>query len=770
MIIKNFFRDLSNITSRLTSVIIITIVAVMVYVGLNGIDYNGNKIADNYFEEHNVADLWVSGVRFDREDYNLLKDIDGIKEVYSRTVFIANSSEDEGIKLSVYGIDEDSNINKPYIVEGKLAVGVEEMMISSEFAKEQGLAIGDEYTISILGNPKELTFKISALIKNPERMYNVSPTIPSPDYSKFGFAYVNEDAVSDILGKDNYNQMAITLDSNADSQSIKNDIVEKLDQKLINIIELEDNVSANNLVEFIKGIRPIIQGLPLIFFVIAALLMVSAMTRLIENSRSSIGTLKALGYTDFKILLYYFMYSVIVVFFGFVVGALLSKIVITVPISNILFGLNDLPPYKIDYDITSLGKAFVLTAISCMGTSLIITTNALKEKPAQCMRPKPPKKAKKLWIEKISFIWSRLCFNKKYIIKNTFRNKWRVFTSIVGIATCMALILTCLSLKDSINNFTRSVTDNQHRYDYYMTLNAKSNDYDIDKIDSMPEVEDTQYSMSVSGILKIEDNYETINVNVSEDNVDLKLLDTYDDRTVLPIDGIIVEDELAEKYNLQVGDYIDIKFGGQNESRNVKIAEINKEIIGLNISETYFEELGEKFIPNSVYVKTNNIDEVRKNVDEYNFISDYELKTTITDAIINKISVLSLVVYILIVLGGILAIVVLYNLGIMSFYEQIRSLATLMVLGFYNKEIKKLQLTENIIFTVIGIVVGIPLGIGLTKFITNALTLANLQPITTISSYIIAALLTFVFANIVNKIIGMMMKKIDMLGALKSVE
>lgn len=770
MIVKNFFRDLLNIISRLTSVIIITIVAVMVYVGLNGIGYNGNLIVNNYFEEQNIADVWINGVNFDKDDVRALEDIDGINEVNNRLVFSASDANDDEIKLSLFGISPNNTINKAYIVEGSLPKTDDEIMISSEFAKEQNLNIGDEYIINILGSQNNFTFKVSALIKNPERMYNISSTIPSPNYSKFGFAYVNENAISNILEQDKYNQIVLTLDNDADIESVKNEIIENLGEKLVNIIELDDNVTANNLVEFINGIRPIIKGVPLIFFVIAALLMVSTMTRLIENSRGTIGTLKALGYTDLKILLYYFMYSVIVVFFGFIIGGFLSKIIITQPISNILFGLNDLPQYTIKYDMSSLGKAFILTSVSCIGTSLIITYNALREKPAQCMRPKQPKSSKKLWIENITFIWSKLGFNKKYIIKNTFRNKWRVVTSLVGIAFCMALILTCLSLKDSINNFTSSITENQHRYDIYMTLNSKAKDYDIDKIDSLEEVLETQYSMSTSAIIKLDKSYETVNINVSEDNVNLKLLDTYDNGTVLPLDGIIIEDKLAKKYNLKVSDYIDITFSGEEELKQLKIVDINKEVVGMVISQTYFEEIGEKFIPNSVYIKTNNLDKLEESIEDYNFVSDYELKDTITNAIVNKISVLSLVVYVLIVLGGILAIVVLYNLGIMSFYEQIRSLATLMVLGFYTKEIKKLQLTENIIFTLMGIVVGVPLGIGLTKIITRALTLANLQPVTTTSSYIIAVLLTFVFANIVNMLIGRMMKKIDMLGALKSIE
>ena len=770
MIWKNFFKDLKNVTSRLASVIIITIVAVMVYVGLNGIDYNADLIVNNYFHEQNIADYWIMGNGFDTNDYKELKNISGINQIENRLVFEASQAENDTVKLLLYGVSPKSTINKPYIVKGRLAENKDEIMISSEFAKEQGLDVGDKYTIKILGSPKELTFKISALIKNPERMYNINSTIPSPNYSKFGFAYANEDGISNILGQGKYNQIVITLDKNADSEHIRNQIVEKFKNKLINIIERKDNVTANNLLDFINGIKPIIQVLPIIFFVIAALLMVSTMSRLIENSRQSIGTLKALGYTDFNILLYYFMYSVIVVLFGFIVGSLLSNIVITKPISQILFGLNDLPPYTIGYDMSLLGKAFILTAISCIGTSFIITRNALKEKPAQCMRPKPPKKESRLLIEKNNVIWDNLGFSKKYIIKNTFRNKARIFTCIVGISACMALILTCLSLKDSINNFTSEVTGNQHKYDVYMTLNTSVNDYDVEKINSLNVVEGTQYSMNTSAIIERENKYETVNTNVSEDTADLKLIDTYDERTRLPLDGVIIGADLANKCNLKVSDYVDIMFLGKKDSVKVKIAEINKDINGMYISKTYFNEIGQTFKPNSVYVKTSNKDKFKESIAHYDFVSDYELKETITDSIVNKISVLSLVVYILIILGGVLAIVVLYNLGIMSFYEQIRSLATLMVLGFYDREIKRLQLTENIIFTILGIIVGIPLGIGLTNIITGALTLANLHPVTKISSYIISALLTFVFANIVNMIIGRMMKKIDMLGALKSVE
>lgn len=770
MIWKNFFKDLINVTSRLASVIIIAIVAVMVYVGLDGITYNGNLIVNDYFNEQNVADYWVTGKSFDIDDYNGIKDINGIREAEARLSFEAREWENEEVKLALYGISPESNINKPYIVEGRVPENNDEIMISSEFAKEQQLNIGDEYSFKIGASPKEFRFKISALIKNPERLHNINQTIPSPNYSKFGFAYVNEGAISNILGEGKYNQIVITVDEDANNENIKNDIIEKSNNKIVNLIELKENVNANNLQEFLNGIKPITKGLPLIFFVIAALLMISTMSRLIENSRSSIGTLKALGYTDFKILLYYFMYSVIVVFLGFIIGAILSKFLITKPISKILFGLNDLPAYVITYNTVALITAFILTSVSCMGTSLIITRSALRENPAQCMRPKPPKKERRLLIEKINFIWDRIGFNKKYIIKNTFRNKGRVFTCIIGIAACMALILTCLSLKDSINNFTNKVLENQHRYDMYMTLNVNDTAYDIDKVEIIDGVKRTQYNMSTSAVINKDNKLEVVNINVSEDNMDLKLIDTYKEETSLPLDGVVIEADLANRYNIQVADIINITFAGKGEETRVRVTEINKDINGIYISESYFEEVGESFIADSVYVETDDINSLKKNIESYTFIKDYETKETITNAIINKVSLTSLVVYNLIILGGILAVVVLYNLGIMSFYEQIRSLATLKVLGFYEKEIKKLQLTENIIFTIFGIIIGIPLGRLLIKIITEKITLANLQPITTISSYIIASVLTLVFANIVNVMIGKMIKKIDMLGALKSIE
>ncbi|MGL5354504.1 MAG: ABC transporter permease, partial [Clostridium sp.] len=296
-------------------------------------------------------------------------------------------------------------------------------------------------------------------------------------------------------------------------------------------------------------------------------------------------------------------------------------------------------------------------------------------------------------------------------------------------------------------------------------------DSSIDIINNDQSVEETQYVMSTGVLVSNGSKTESSLVNITEDNVSLKLLSTYGDATnYLPLEGIIIEDKLAEEFNLSSGDFIDIKLSGKEDFINVQISEISKDVKGIYLSKTYLNEVGEKFLPNSVYVKTNNVDSFKENIESYDFIKHYEMKDTITDAIVNKISVLSLVVYMLILLGGILALVVLYNLGIMSFYEQIRSLATLMVLGFYTKEIKKLQLTENIIFTVIGIATGIPLGIGLTKVITGSLTLANLQPSTTLMSYTISGALTIVFAIMVNVIIGKMFKNIDMLGALKSVE
>lgn len=771
MIWKNFRRDFAATVSRLVSVVIITAVAVIMYVALSGLTYNALGITNDYFDNQNVADFWISGIGFNKSDCEKLKAIDEINDIAPRVVLDCEDRYDEDITLSLYSMADGNAVNIPLVIEGDFPTDNREIMISDRFAEEHGLQLGDTYEIKVSGTNIIIKTVVSALVKSPECMHHVSETTMTPDYYKYGYAYINEAAVSGIYGDNVYNQICITVKENADAARIKSEITEILKTKVINILALDDNLNANNVIDLIGGIKNIVMIFPIIFFLIAALIMFSTMSRLIENARGTIGTFKALGYSDGKIMLYYLLYAIFVVVLGYILGVIPANKFLTVPIMKLLTANADMPPYKSVYNPQALVVSFIIVFVICIGTAFYITAKTLKENPSQCMRPKPPPKAKKILPEKIPMLWNRLSFTQKYIIRNIFRNKGRMAICIVGIAGCMTLILTAYGISDSIDNYLDLMSSKQHKYDVIASLENDVSTAEYEHIGRMDGVSECEYEMATGVKLYSADKCETTYIKIYENEVYLKLVDVYgENRQALPGDGIVIDEDIADNLGVSEGEAVLMKFPGDDRYYEARVSEIHKGIDYVYAGRSFWRSLGKEFVPTSAYLKCDNAADAESRLLNFDFVSSTARQEDITTALRNQVNTMVTIVYLLILFGGVLALVVLYNLGIMSFYEQVRSLATLMVLGFRDKEIKKLVLSENIIFALLGIFIGLPLGVKLAGGILLSINQVHLQLNIYIVSYLISGLLTFGFALIVNLMLGKKMKNIDMLGALKSVE
>ena len=770
MIWKNFFRDLRRTASRLISVSIITMIAVVVYTGLSGIIYNVDRIMGDYYDAQNVADYWITGVGLDMADCRALEALDGVTGVQPRVVLDAEDRHNSDITLSLYGIPSDWTINTPYVTAGSLPSNNREIFVSDQFAQAHGLQVGDWYEITLTGLGVHLRLQVCGLGKDPECLYPVNATTPSPDFSRYGFAYVREEVLQDIMGSHIYNQICITTGDGVSPSQIRSAVDEVLGNKVVNLLALADNQQAYALMETKNNLVPILTFFPTLFFLCAVLMMVSTMNRLIESARSDIGTFKALGYSDSTILFYYLLHALLVVVAGFPVGALLGKYISALIVWTIATGC-DLPPTTIVHDFQSWGQALGLTALCCIGSAWLVARSLLKETPAQCMRPKAPKSGGSLFLEHIRPLWRRLGFNQKYILRNTFRNKVRMLTCVVGIAFCMALVFMAFAIKDSMDAYSNALASNQNRYDLMVSLNTSVIEGQYSRLISSPGVTGSELEMTTTCWLYSGNRRATSTLTVSEDSVTLHLYDPYASTPLtLPQDGLVLEQQLADDLGLEEGDLVTLRFTGESGYITLTVAEVNRCISGVYVSRSLWRSLGRAYTPTAAYLTTSNLDALERQLDSYDFVDGWQSRQSVTAAAVEKMENTSMVVYILIVFGGGLACIVIYNLGIMSFFEQIRSLATLMVLGFYEREIKRLQLSENLIFAAAGILLGIPLGIGLDRFLILSITAMPLEVVITPKAIGLSCAVTMLFALAVNVVIGRKMREIDMLGALKSVE
>ena len=496
---------------------------------------------------------------------------------------------------------------------------------------------------------------------------------------------------------------------------------------------------------------------PIFFFLVAVLVCSTTMTRMIGDHRTQIGTLKALGYGNGRIMSKYLLYSgsaaTIGSIFGFAVGTKMFPYAIWKSY-DIMYGFAEIK-YVFDPVLAVLSLAAAL--VCSVGVTASACRSSLSKMPARLMRPKTPKAGRRILLERIPFIWNHLGFLRKVSIRNIFRYKKRMFMMVLGIGGCMALLLTGLGIKDSISNIASDQYDNILLYD----IEAKF-DGDFSRDGAVLVRSDTAEVMAdgdiiTSVLVYAESNIENV-VHFYRGKSDVRV----------PDEGVLVTEKIASAAGVRVGDRIKFRVRGDET--------LEYEVRGIfeNYVRNYVYVFGEDFVPNTAYIKCDEGEDAHEIAAE--LMNDGATTVSVTAdfraRIENMMESLNYVVWLVIASAGALAFIVLFNLSNINITERVREIATIKVLGFYPSETGAYVFRENLILTFFGVVFGIPLGIALHRFVMSQINIdmVAFDVRITALSYAVATITTFVFTIVVDLIMRRKLAKIDMAQSLKSVE
>ena len=535
----------------------------------------------------------------------------------------------------------------------------------------------------------------------------------------------------------------------------------------------KNNTGYTSIIEAIQTIDNIANMFPIIFYMVAILISLTSMTRMIEEERIEIGTLKSLGYTNLTIMSKYLLYSFLACIIGGVLGMSLGFYLLP----GIVWKLYSLfyyavPGFVCKYRLLS-GIIGTLFAFICIGGATYIVANSeLKEQASQLMRPKAPKNGKKILLENIPFIWKHFNFSNKVTTRNIFRYKKRSITTIIGISGCTALLVTGFGIKDSVIEIPNKQFKEIIKYDSSIIL---SNDSEIEKIVDKIKPEIYVETKGISGIIESKEKDFETNVVVFKNNTELNKvydLKALKDKKKLTLDdeGIIITDKIAKSLNKKINDNIKINIDGINYK--LKIKGITKNYVGhyIYMNKKYYESTISKYETNMLLVKGSNAK--NKEILKFDSVSSINRVSKMIKNASIMFDAMNYVVILLIIASALLDFVVLYNLANVNISERQREIATLKVLGFYDKEVDDYINKENIIFTIIGIILGMVFGIFIIDLIVASIEIDNLRIIRYIKpiSFVYSALITITFSFIVNIIIHFILKKINMIESLKSIE
>ena len=514
-----------------------------------------------------------------------------------------------------------------------------------------------------------------------------------------------------------------------------------------------------------------------IFLAVSILICLVSMNRMIEDDRQEIGTLKSFGFSNKEIMNKYIIYSLSATLIGSVIGLILGPIVISKIVFNIFSTLFALPNYYTIFDVKTCSIGLVLLTSIVLCTTLLTIKKVVSEKPAELIRPKAPKKGTRVFVEKIKFIWNKLNFTNKVTIRNLFRYKKRAIVTLLGVAGCTSVLMAGFGLKNSFSYITERQIGEVFKFDALVYVN----DY---------EIEDN----SIFKNEKIVSNISAYNANVHvegtraglfvfendahiNDFISFNDYKTYEEKH-LEDNKIIVTQKLADLKNIKVGDYLEY-VDADNFNYRFEVSAINENYFEhyIYMNENTYKSTGQEFKPNLVVINTIELDnndkeilkeELLSNKKVFNVSYSYEL----LDKVDTMINLLNKVILLVIILASLLSFVVLYNLSNINIYERKREIASLKVLGFYDKEVDKYINKENIMLTTIGIFIGFIFGYLFSILIIYLIEIDKLFFIKNLgfNTYLYSGLLTILFTIIINFVSHFILKKINMIDSLKSVE
>lgn len=830
--LKNLLREIKRTFTKFLSIFAICALGVAFFAGIRATSPDMKEAGDRLYNTYNLSDISVistSGLTAD--NIRDLESIEGIQAVRA-SLFVDAMARGTGekeknlrlysmpIKLKSeyaplidlipdYGIDTspEYEMNGVEIVSGRMPLNDTEIALDNTLEGSLVKQLGDEITLTTSGGT--VTLRVVGFIRSPMYISMFERGTSSiGNGTSDGFAYASGNAISSLGTKlpvmsllNTYYTRADIVISGKEGLSAYSDEYEALVNEVTDRIEdyastqsgtwyIQDrsgNPGYSDYSENTDRIAAVGDVFPLIFFIVAALVCLTTMTRMVEEQRIEMGTMKALGYGGWQIAMKYAVYAMSACISGGVVGAIIGFKLFPYVIMkgySIMYYLGKLEtPYRADIAFMAIAAMAVCTAAATFSACYA----SLKEVPATLMRPKAPKAGRRVLLEKIPFIWKKLSFTSKVTVRNLFRYKKRFFMSVIGIAGSGALLVTAFGLNDSIFGIIEKQFGDIWQMDVQAYVyeampladmqellgkNPANDDFDsvMFCLDSQMECKNGGRSQSGVHLLGVESAGSMAGrINLHNGGAPVTLDDS----------GVVVTAKLAETLSIKVGDEINMRTGGEDHLMRVIGVADNYVYHYVYITAAYYETVfGKAMLYNGFMgnLKDGLTDETMDAMSTQ-LLSDsrmYTVRTigSIYDSVWDSLSILNYVVLVLILGSGMLTFVVMLNLTNINIGERMRELATLRVLGFYDKEMYDYIFRENNALSVIGAFVGLVFGKIMHLFVIRTcevdmvMFVRSAKPL----SYVYAFALTIVFSLIVNLLMRPKVRAIDMVESLKSAE
>ena len=756
MLFKKMLRDILKHKAQFISIFLMAFLGVFVFAGVGGESVGLEVNSNDYYSNTNLADGWIYSANLNERFLDQIYCLGPTTQMERQLVVdsVADYSNDPEITLHFV---ENNTISKFYLVEGK-ALDIndsEGVWLDKSFADAKNVNVGDNITFEFNGMKIEKEVKGTGY--SPEYVYHASKSSVIPDFSKIGFAYMSYKAFPSQIVP--YNVLNVKFDGTA--ETFNSLLSEKMDGKYNSFVERSEHTSVSQFSEEMDQHQMMAGIFPVVFILIAMLILLTTMTRIITHQRTQIGILKACGFKDKSIMFHYISYGFWLVLVGSILGLIIGPMTLPQLFYPSMSSTYILPSWDPKWSMD-----FVYIALAMVAMSVLVSYYAVKsifnENPADTIRPKVPKVSSSGLIEKLGF-FKHLSFNTRWNYRDAKRNKFRALMTIVGVIGCTALLVSAFGMYDGMNDLKEWEFNQINHYDSKLVIDDNASTSEIDDV-----ADEVNGDKIMESAIEIEsDSAKKSGSLLVLNHTDLVTPTDYNwNKIKIEDDEISISQKMADMLGVNVGDSVKWHIMGSDKWINTKINKIHADPTsqGFIMSTDKLEDLDLNYTPTSI-LTTEHVDK------NYTAIKTANSMNDITSSWDELTEAMWLLIYILIFFASLLAVVVLYNLGLLSFTEIEREIATLKVLGFKTKALRKLLLTQNLWFTTIGFILGIPVGYYILKVMWESSGDSfYILPSISLTNLILTAIITFTLSILVNLMFSRKIKKLDMVESLKSGE
>ncbi|WP_435921418.1 ABC transporter permease [Paenibacillus sp. DYY-L-2] len=773
LLFLKLIRDIKQSIGQFIAFVLVIAVGAFFYAGLITLSDNLSDYSKAYFQEHNLSDLNVYYDQISKEEVAGLSGIKGIKKIEGRYSFDATQAFDGNkATLKIHSFPVNQEINTHAMIEGSIPSKKGEILLDSHYAKEHQLRVGDQISVSTDDN--NFTFTISGLGENVE--YAKKNEIQ--DHINYGVAYISEETIPEIAGGFYYNEILIDANEGVDIDELGRSIEANSKQlPYVSQVTKERSFSYSKLNETVQNNKLMSRVIPLVLFAIEAIILFLTMSRIIDSQRNQVGIMKALGVKNRNIMLHYMIYPVLVGIAGSILGCALAAFVFVPFVTTSNARSYSLPDITFQLSLVSVIPPILVSSAFGILSCYFSGRTILKERAAQAMRPKPPKKMKKILLERMPGIWRHSSYSRKLILRNIFLNKQKALASSVGVIVSTVLLITAFGTQTSLLKVANQIED-VNTYDFRVDY---ARDVSSDSIQVPSGISDSYLLSTYPVEFMKEGDIENATLIVTEkENNLIHFFDENDERVSLEDHGVLVPKSYADEYRIVEGDTISIRFnipGEPQKSVDMKVLQITNQYSNPSFYCTpdYLKSFGIGYNPTSLIVEaesTADLTGVRSFFEQDEHVETIADKNDLKQSAQYILKQNSFLFIMFIICAVILSFGAIFTISSINIYERNRELATLKVLGYQKQKINRLIFFENMMITTFAVIIALPISGYMYSLVIKALSSTHQQIPDQLNLFVllISVALAFLLTVLSNLLLRRKVTRINMIESLKSIE